>query len=222
MVTFDLRGHRASERPLDAGAYTDAQPWADDLAAVIDATGLERPVLVGWSYGGFVIADYIHAHGSAAIGGIELVGGAVLLRPPSLDHIGPEFLENAPAACDPDLRVSIPAIRQFLHACSARPLGDELLAEALAWNMVVAPEVRAALIGRDLDAGDVLARLPVPVLVTHGREDAIILPSMAERVLERCPTAVASWYDGVGHMPFLESTDRFDRELGSFVAEALR
>ena len=56
--------------------------------------------------------------------------------------------------------------------------------------------------------------------MTHGREDAIILPSMAERVLERCPTAVASWYDGVGHMPFLESTERFDRELASFVEEA--
>ena len=119
MVTFDLRGHGASERPLDAGAYTAAQPWADDLAAVIDTTGLERPVLVGWSYGGFVIADYLRAHGEAAIGGIELVGGAVLLRPPSFDHIGPGFLENAPAACDPDLRVSIPAIRRFLGACTA-------------------------------------------------------------------------------------------------------
>ena len=179
-------------------------------------------MLVGWSYGGFVIADYIHAHGSAAIGGIELVGGAVLLRPPSLDHIGPGFLENAPAACDPDLRVSIPAIRQFLHACSARPLTTSCSRRRSPGTWSWRRRSRAALIGRDLDAGDVLARLPVPVLVTHGREDAIILPSMAERVLERCPTAVASWYDGVGHMPFLESTDRFDRELGSFVAEALR
>ena len=36
---------------------------------------------------------------------------------------------------------------------------------------------------------------------------------MAEHVLEVCPTARASWYDGVGHLPFLEDPARFDREL---------
>ena len=51
------------------------------------------------------------------------------------------------------------------------------------------------------------------VLVTHGRADAIVLPSMAEHVLEVCPTARASWYDGVGHLPFVEDPARFDREL---------
>ncbi len=56
----------------------------------------------------------------------------------------------------------------------------------------------------------------MPVLVTHGRDDAIILPSMAEISLEHCRTAEVSWYDGVGHMPFWESPERFDRELADF------
>jgi pimeloyl-ACP methyl ester carboxylesterase len=51
------------------------------------------------------------------------------------------------------------------------------------------------------------------VLVTHGQGDAIILPSMAEHTLTVCPAAAASWYDGVGHMPFWEASGRFDREL---------
>ena len=84
-------------------------------------------------------------------------------------------------------------------------------------NMVVPPEVRAALLAREIDAGDVLSRLSVPVLVTHGRSDAIVLPSMAEHVLDACGTAEPSWYDGVGHLPFLEDPVRFDRELGEFV-----
>jgi non-heme chloroperoxidase len=83
----------------------------------------------------------------------------------------------------------------------------------LGWNMVVPPEVRAALFAREIDAGDVLASLAVPVLVSHGREDAIVLPSMSEHVLERCATAAASWYDGTGHLPFWEAPERFDREL---------
>ena len=86
--------------------------------------------------------------------------------------------------------------------------------------MVVPPEVRGALIARQIDSDDVLARLTVPVLVTHGREDAIILPSMADHTLEHCKTAVPSWYEGVGHMPFLEDTERFNRELAAFVDQA--
>jgi non-heme chloroperoxidase len=53
----------------------------------------------------------------------------------------------------------------------------------------------------------------VPVLVTHGRDDMIVLSSMAEHTLTACPAATASWYDDVGHMPFWEASDRFNREL---------
>ena len=63
LVTFDLRGHGMSEQPLDAGAYVDARLWADDLNAVIEQLGLERPVLVAWSYGGYVVTDYLAAYG---------------------------------------------------------------------------------------------------------------------------------------------------------------
>ena len=55
--------------------------------------------------------------------------------------------------------------------------------------MAVLPQVRGALIARQIDRDDVLARLSVPVLVTH---DAIILPSMAGHTLEHCKTAVPS------------------------------
>ena len=67
---------------------------------------------------------------------------------------------------------------------------------------------------------DILASVSVPVLVTHGRDDAIVLPSMAEHTLIACPAATASWYDGVGHIPFWEALDRFDRELASLARSA--
>src|ERR1700749_1564646 len=54
IVTFDLRGHGLSEKPPGPEYYADGQLWADDLAAVIDQTGLEQPILVSWSYGGDV------------------------------------------------------------------------------------------------------------------------------------------------------------------------
>jgi non-heme chloroperoxidase len=217
MVTFDNRGHGMSDKPLHRGSYAGERLWADDLAAVIDQTRLDRPVLVAWSYGGLIVTDYARAHGDAGIAGINLVGAAVLLKPPTYDHIGPGLLENAHDACDPDLLTNINAIRRFLRSCTARPLDDQLWSTALCWNMVVPPEVRGALIAREVDGADVLARLSVPVLVTHGRADAIILPSMADHTLKHCQTAVPSWYEGVGHMPFLEDAERFNRELAAFV-----
>jgi pimeloyl-ACP methyl ester carboxylesterase len=97
---------------------------------------------------------------------------------------------------------------------------DELWTSALCWNMAVPPEVKGALLARDIDNADLLAHLSVPVLVTHGREDAIVLPSMAEYTLEHCKAAVASWYDGVGHMPFVEDAGRFNDELAAFAHRA--
>jgi pimeloyl-ACP methyl ester carboxylesterase len=217
LITFDLRGHGMSEQPRDAAAYIDPQLWADDLHAVIGQLRLERPVLVAWSYGGFVVTDYLRAYGEDAIAAIDLVGAAVLLTT-TFDHIGPGLLENAGPACAADLPTSIAAIRRFLTACTAQPLSADDWDSALCWNMVVAPEVRGALFAREINADDVLARLTIPVLVTHGRADKIVLPSMAEHVLNVCPTAHASWYDAVGHLPFAEDPTRFDRELRELVA----
>jgi non-heme chloroperoxidase len=222
MVTFDNRGHGMSDAPLDPSSYVDERLWAEDLAAVIEQTGLERPVLVAWSYGGFIVADYVRAYGDAGIAGIELVGGAVVLRPPSFEHIGPGFLANAPDACAPDLGANILGIRRFLRCCSARPLCDELWSTALCWNMAVSPVVRGALISREIDETGVLSSLSVPVLVTHGRDDAIVLPSMAELVARHCRNAAVSWYEDVGHMAFVENPDRFDLELAAFVDRATR
>ena len=217
LITFDLRGHGMSEQPRDAAAYLDSQLWADDLHAVIQQLRLERPVLVAWSYGGFVVTDYLRAYGEDGIAAIDLVGAAVL-RTTAFDHVGPGLLENAGPACAADLPASIAAIRRFLAACTAQPLSPDDWDSALCWNMVVAPEVRGALFAREIDADDVLARLTVPVLVTHGRADTIVLPSMAEHVLDVCPTAHASWYDAVGHLPFAEDPARFDRELRELAA----
>jgi pimeloyl-ACP methyl ester carboxylesterase len=220
MVTFDNRGHGMSDKPLDGGSYADPRMWADDLAAVIAQTGLDRPVLVAWSYGGFIVADYLRVYGDAAIAGINLVGAAVLLRPPAFDHIGPGFLENVMNASGPDLRTNIASIQRFVRSCTASPLPEELWSRALCWNMAVPAVIRGALVAREIDDTNVYSRLSVPVLATHGRDDIIILPSMTEHLLSHCSTAVASWYDGVGHMAFIEEPERFNLELAAFADRA--
>ena len=216
IVTFDLRGHGLSESPSDPGHYAGGRLWADDLAAVIEQTGLRSPVVVAWSYGGLVVSDYLHAYGDAGVAAINLVGAAVMLKPPTFEHVGPGFLENAGDASESDLATNITAIQRFLRACTVEELDEPEWTAAMCWNMAVPPAVRGALISREVDGSDSLASVSVPMLVTHGREDQIISPSMAEHVLGLCGSAVSSWYDGVGHMPFWEAADRFNRELAEF------
>src|SRR4030095_8873432 len=80
LVAYDLRGHGMSEAPPGQEHYTDGRLWADDVAAIIDQLGMDRPVLVGWSYGGFIICDYVRAHGQDRIAASDLVARGVRPR----------------------------------------------------------------------------------------------------------------------------------------------
>ena len=214
LVAIDNRGHGMSDKPLEAEHYTDARLWADDIAAVISSLGLERPVLVVWSYG-FIISDYVRVHGADSIAGINYVAAAVMLNE-NLDNIGPGFIDHVEGATALDLSTNISTMRSFLKACTAQPMSEGDLETALSYNIVVPPQVRLALISRQIDSDDVLSEMSIPVLVTHGDQDTVVLPSMAQHVLKVCPTAEASWYEGVGHAPFLEAPERFNRELADF------
>jgi non-heme chloroperoxidase len=86
LVAYDLRGHGMSEAPLGPEHYSDGELWADDVAAIIDQLGLERPVLVGWSYGAFVICDYVRKYGQERIAAINFVEAAVKLGPAAFRH----------------------------------------------------------------------------------------------------------------------------------------
>jgi len=171
-------------------------------------------VLVGWSYGPFVICDYIHAYGQDRVAALNFVEGAAKLGPAAFGTlIGPGFLDHFAGATADDLPTNFEAMRAFVKVCAPTPLPAEDFETALCWNVVVPAQVRANLGARELDCDDVLGTLEMPLLVTQGREDTVVLPSMAEHILATCPTAEASWYDGIGHLPHLQEPDRFNREL---------
>jgi non-heme chloroperoxidase len=214
LVAYDLRGHGMSEAPLEPEHYTDAKLWADDVAAIIDQLRLDRPVLVGWSYGGFIICDYLRAHGQDRITAIDFAGAVVTLGAAAFGTlIGPGFLDHFPDATADDLPTNIRGMRALVKGWPATPYPPEEVETLLASSMTVPARIRANLAAREIDGDDVLRTLRVPLLVSHGRADAVVLPAMADHVLAICPTAEPSWYDGVGHTPFLEQPERFNRDL---------
>jgi non-heme chloroperoxidase len=221
LVAYDLRGHGMSQAPLEPEHYTDGRLWADDLAAIIDQLGLDRPVLVGWSYGGFVICDYVRAHGQDRIAAIDFVAGAVSLGEAAFGTlIGPGFLDHVADATADDLPTSIQGMRALVRTFPVKPFPPDEVETLLASSMTVPARIRTNLAAREIDGDDVLRTLQVPLLVTQGRSDTIVLPAMAEHVLATCPTAEPSWYDGVGHTAHLEQPERFNRELAALTRRA--
>ena len=216
IVTYDLRGHGNSDKPLDAARYRDGKAWADEVQAVIDAAGLKRPVLVGWSYAGRVISDYVTNRGAAGIAGINFVDASIKFIP---EYVG-DNLKNLPLMASEDMLTNINATRVFLHGCfSKQPSADDF-ETMLAFNMMVPPKVRAGLGGRPLDATAVMSKLTIPVLVTHGAEDKNAKVDAAKFTASTIPGAKLSIYDGVGHSPFYEDAPRFNGELAALVRAA--
>ena len=57
LILIDIRGHGASGKPHDPGAYTE-EAQAGDVAAVLDVLGVEQADLMGYSRGGRMALDF--------------------------------------------------------------------------------------------------------------------------------------------------------------------
>lgn len=217
IVALDNRGHGRSEKPR--GAYADSALWADDIQAVIDTLGLEDPALVGWSYGGLIIADYLSVHGEANVGGVNMVGAISKIGThDAMAVIGEDFVELVAAFESTDVEESVSGLAEFLRRCTYGDPSPQDLYYMLGFNAIVPPYVRTGLHSREVTHDALLAGIDSPVLITHGEEDTIVLPAAAQEHAEAIPNARTSFYPEVGHAPFWEDADRFNDELREFVS----
>ena len=55
-----------------------------------------------------------------------------------------------------------------------------------------------------------------PMLLSYGEQDVLVLPAMRKHMAELAKNATLSVYPDVGHAPFWEAPERFNRELREF------
>ncbi|GAA4486793.1 alpha/beta hydrolase [Rhodococcus olei] len=222
VIAVDLRGHGYSGAP-DAG-YDDPKTWAGDVAEVLAAEHVDSgAVLLGWSYGGLVIADYLAECGTDAVDAVVLVGAITSLGPGQRGgRVGSAMRAALPAALSEDPGEAIRALGSFGTALTGpvdvRDPGKGAASQALfGASLATPPRVRAALFGRTVGHDDLLATLPVPALILHGTADSVVDVSAARHAADLVPNATVSYWEGCDHGPFVEDPARFVAEVGAFV-----
>lgn len=220
LVRFDLRGHGDSDKPASPDIYADPDRWADDVAAVIAAAKLRRPVLVGWSLGGYVTGAYLRKHGGALVAGINLVAAVTKLSPDLLTPLAGKF---AGTTISHDLSERTAETVDFLAACFHQPPAGVEWQRMLVVNGMTARAVAEGFVKTPVpDMGPVFAEYKGPTLLTHGAHDQLVRVAMSERIKTLCPDSRLSVYENAGHTPFYEEPGRFGQELATFVAAANR
>jgi pimeloyl-ACP methyl ester carboxylesterase len=217
LITYDLRGHGLSGKPADARAYSDGRRWAEDLAAVIDATHATKPVLVGWSLGGVVISNYLAMAGDSRIAGAVYVDGVIELKPEQITA-HPEVYRDLNSA---DLKTHLDTVRTFLALCfHTQP--DTVTFERLFANAAMASwDMQRAVMSITVDAAKGLSQVKVPLLLLYGAQDALVQaqPTIA-RAESLNPRIRHKLYAESGHAPFVEESARFNRDLAGFIDAA--
>lgn len=223
LVAFDLRGHGASGKPWLAEDYGPAKVWAEDVAAVLAATGAERPVVVAWSYGTLVVMDYIREYGADTLTGVNLTGALGALVPYRMSADDPntkEFLRLRELRSSPDLADNIRANESMVQWLTAMPVSKQDRELFQAFGLMFPAYARSAMMQRQLNNQDLLDQLSLPVLFSLGDKDNPLQLEDGAALDANHDNISLSVFQDAGHSVFFEQPKRFNSELRQFVISA--
>lgn len=220
LLAIDMRGHGCSGKPWQDSAYLGSRPWADDIAAVLRAKQVARPVLVGWSAGGFWIADYLREHGTGGVAGVVFTGSHAGLMSADIDPTLAEksrAMRAANQTYPAGIGETLTRAEQFVSLMSAQPLPEDIRRIMTTGVLMLPAYARRAMANHALDNADLVSRLDLPVLLILGDSDRVATPKQMQQLAARLPKAQLLVYPGTGHSAFAEQPERFNRDLAGFV-----
>ena len=206
-----LRGHGDAGRPASGYSVSD---FAADLAAFMDAVGVEAAVFVGASSGGLVAQRFAMDHPERTQG-LVLLGSPVTLRDKQAVR---EFWDTTVSTLtDP---VDAGLVRAFQGSTLVRPVPapflDDMVQESLKVPARVWKETTEGFL-RDDHSGE-LHKIAAPTLILWGDQD-----SLTRSDQEKLQTGIAGSrlvvYEGAGHTLYWEEPARVAHDLGAFVKD---
>jgi pimeloyl-ACP methyl ester carboxylesterase len=193
VLYYDQRGHGRSDH--SSAEFWNVRTWADDLRRLCDALGLDKPVVLGSSFGGFVALTY------AALfpfhpGGIILANttGGRMDHERSIEVFRRIGGDEAAAVAQRDFtEKTAESSADFARVCyplySSKPGYVEDSRELLARN-IQTQDVNVHYYGHEaqrFDPWSVLSAIRCPVLVLTGQDDPICPLPVVEELASRLP-----------------------------------
>ena len=211
VLTFD---HRGFGRSRCEPGYEQGRHFADDLAAVLDDAGIERAALVCQSMGGWTGMQFARAH-PRRVAALVLSGTpAGVLTPKVLAALrgiaeAAAQMERVPAwnEAHPALAADVferDAARGFLYA-QLTALNPPLALSRIALNEAMTEPAA-------------LAGWSIPTLLVGGEHDRLFAPEVLQDVAAVIPGARFERIPHVGHSPYFEAPDEFNRIVRKFLA----
>lgn len=222
VVSYDRRGFGRSDQPL--GGY-DYDTLSDDLAVVIEASGLRDAALVGFSMGGGEVARYMSRHGGRGVDRVAFVASVV----PGMER-GPDNPKGVPGGQFDTIKDGLTKDRpEFLRDFARTfygvgtfrsPVSQGVLDWSWGMAMQASPIATTACVdafGRTDFSADIAA-IGCPALIVHGTDDQTV-PAAAtgERLAAMLPDAVLKLYDGAPHGLPVTHADELNRDLLAFL-----
>ena len=189
----------------------DIPAYARSLARFLNHLGVERPVLVGHSFGTAVAIEL-------ALTAPESFPAMMLLSPTPLDGLQtPRYLEPVLESYRSDRRGLRRALKRTMRTRTP-PYLDELVAEA--GIMHPANFSGNARLISDWRMDGQLRGYTNPVLVASGDRDTIVPPSSAEATARAFPQGAYVRIQDSGHSPQIEAPEKV-RELLSILLQRI-
>jgi pimeloyl-ACP methyl ester carboxylesterase len=217
LVRFDKRGTGLSDRP---GGLPDLETRMDDVRAVMDAEGIERATLFGYSEGG-PMCELFAATYPERTTALVVYGSYANRQDPDDDY---------PWAATREERAAYAAeVEQTWGGDSdlatLAPHADAALARWFGARGRAAASPGAArdliLMNSSIDVRDVLPAVRVPTLVLHRTGDQDSQVAEGRYIAERIPGARFVELAGGDHLPWVDSDQILD-EVEEFLTGARR
>jgi 3-oxoadipate enol-lactonase len=213
VITFDNRGVARSRARFHS--YT-TEAMADDAVSVLDAAGVERANVYGFSLGGMVAQQLTLRHPErvrALVLGATHAGGPRSVRPDA--EVIAFFRQRANMTAKDAARASVP----FNYGPRARREHKDRIAEDIRRRLAHPfPEqaYRAQMVAAALhNCHRRISRVEAPTLVVHGRHDRVVPVANAEILAERIPGAELRILEDAGHLYSTEQPE-VDEEIARF------
>jgi L-proline amide hydrolase len=236
VILYDQQGCGNSDQPDDAARWT-VDFYVREVDAVRAALGLDRVHILGQSWGGMLLMEYLVRQPDGVVSGIIASSPASMtlwvaetgrLRA-DLPAEVIEVLDRHEAAGtwdDPEYEAAVNVFYER-HVCRVVPFPEPVTRTfaKIARN----PQVYRTMNGptefhvvgtlSDWDITPRLDAVSVPVLITSGRHDEAT-PAQMALVAERIPQAEWVIFEQSGHMSHAEEPDRYMAVLADFLARA--